>query len=201
MPGATIRKASAKRLELRARAAFRVCQAISIAITVVLPAPVASLKAMRNRSGFASAFSVRSRSDSCFGATSASHIGGLHRLDLAEEQAAPSVGAAPVAQQPGSYRCNCGAESGIAQRACGYPGTDLVDVVVGFPLPILVFKPRASWAGTLCRGGGTGTTNSLRRRPVAGTPVGMPFSSSSQWQAGSAKALLRMGLSMTGTGT
>jgi hypothetical protein len=48
---------------LRARAAFRVCQAMSIAMTVALPAPVASLKAMRRRSGFASAFRARRRLD------------------------------------------------------------------------------------------------------------------------------------------
>ena len=63
-----------KRGELRLRAEFSVCQAISIAITVVLPAPVASLKAMRRRSGLASALRARSRSSSCFGATSVSQM-------------------------------------------------------------------------------------------------------------------------------
>ena len=53
MPGATTRKAFEKRLELGDRTAFSVCQAISMAITVVLPAPVASLKATRARSGLA----------------------------------------------------------------------------------------------------------------------------------------------------
>jgi hypothetical protein len=38
--------------------AFTVCHAISIAITVVLPAPVASLSATRNSSGFASALAL-----------------------------------------------------------------------------------------------------------------------------------------------
>ena len=36
------------------RIAFTVCQAMSMAMTVVLPAPVASFSAMRESSGFAS---------------------------------------------------------------------------------------------------------------------------------------------------
>jgi hypothetical protein len=38
------------------RAAFTACQAISIAMTVVFPAPVASFKERRLSSGLASAF-------------------------------------------------------------------------------------------------------------------------------------------------
>ena len=42
--------------------ALTVCQAMSIAITVVLPAPVASFSASRARSGFACSFTSSSRS-------------------------------------------------------------------------------------------------------------------------------------------
>jgi len=41
------------------RTALTVCQAISIAMTVVFPTPVASFNAMRNSSGFASLFAPR----------------------------------------------------------------------------------------------------------------------------------------------
>ena len=47
MPGVTTRKASVKRLSRGAARLFNVCHAISIAISTVLPEPVAILKAMR----------------------------------------------------------------------------------------------------------------------------------------------------------
>ncbi len=50
-PGATTRKPRVNCLLAGWRTAFTVCQAMSMAITVVLPAPVASFRAMRNRSG------------------------------------------------------------------------------------------------------------------------------------------------------
>ena len=56
MPGVTIRNPRENRLEFGERTALTVCQAISIAITVVLPEPVAIFMARRNRSGLASAF-------------------------------------------------------------------------------------------------------------------------------------------------
>ena len=62
------------------RTALMVCHAITMAITVVLPAPVASFKANRMRSGFASwlalARCAKNRSPvlPIFGATSVSQI-------------------------------------------------------------------------------------------------------------------------------
>jgi hypothetical protein len=53
MPGATIRKPRVNCLLPGWRTAFTVCQAISMAMTVVLPAPVASLSASRTSSGLA----------------------------------------------------------------------------------------------------------------------------------------------------
>jgi hypothetical protein len=53
MPGATIRKPRENVLLLGCRAALTACHAMSIAMTVVLPAPVASLSARRISSGFA----------------------------------------------------------------------------------------------------------------------------------------------------
>src|SRR3546814_9576447 len=48
MPGATTRKPRVNRLLVGRRTALTVCQAISMAITVVLPAPVASFRASRS---------------------------------------------------------------------------------------------------------------------------------------------------------
>ena len=56
MPGVTTKKPRVKRELFGRRTALIVCQAISIAITVVLPAPVASLTARRATPGFASSF-------------------------------------------------------------------------------------------------------------------------------------------------
>ena len=81
MPGVTTRKPREKRLLLGWRAALTVCQAISIAMTVVLPAPVASFSARRSSSGLACGvgaldvvpeFAAARRP--CFGATSVSQI-------------------------------------------------------------------------------------------------------------------------------
>ncbi len=54
MPGVTIRKPRLKRLLPGERTALTVCQAISIAMTVVLPLPVAIFRARRSSSGLAS---------------------------------------------------------------------------------------------------------------------------------------------------
>ena len=80
MPGATIRKPRVNFLLPGRRTALMVCQAISMAMTVVLPAPVASLSARRINSGLASwlALARWSRKRSPFlpicGATSVSQI-------------------------------------------------------------------------------------------------------------------------------
>lgn len=80
MPGATTRKPRENCFEFEWRTAFTVCQAISIAMTVVLPAPVASFRARRSSSGFAPSFAplrcaqnLPTRGPS-FGATSVSQI-------------------------------------------------------------------------------------------------------------------------------
>jgi len=56
MPGAMMRKPRLNCLLLGWRTALTVCQAISIAMMVVLPAPVASFKARRSSSGLACSF-------------------------------------------------------------------------------------------------------------------------------------------------
>ncbi len=59
MPGVTIRKPLLNWLLPDERTAFSVCQAISIAMTVVLPLPVAIFMAMRTSSGLAASFAPR----------------------------------------------------------------------------------------------------------------------------------------------
>ena len=79
MPGATMRKPREKFFPLGRRTAFTVCHAMSMAMTVVFPAPVASFSAMRKSSGFASRFTLSRSSKMRFpaldcGATSVSQM-------------------------------------------------------------------------------------------------------------------------------
>src|SRR5271157_3860533 len=110
MPGATTRKPRENVLLLGWRAALTVCHAMIIAMTVVLPAPVASFSARRSGSGFASALAFRMCSELA--------IAGAHlrrdfdepdrrfdRLDLTEERShALEAVAAPMLQQSGCLR-------------------------------------------------------------------------------------------------
>ena len=79
MPGAITRKPRVKRRLPGRRTALIVCQAMSIAMTVVLPAPVASFRARRERPGLASSLERWRWSRSLlpclsFGATSVSQM-------------------------------------------------------------------------------------------------------------------------------
>lgn len=80
IPGVTTKKPRVYFLLPGRRTAFTVCQAISIAITVVFPAPVASFKASRLINGFASLFALARWSRNFFpvfpnvGATSLSQM-------------------------------------------------------------------------------------------------------------------------------
>lgn len=62
IPGVMMRNPREKMLDIGERTAFTVCHAINIAMTVVLPEPVAIFRARRNSSGFASLFAA----SSCF---------------------------------------------------------------------------------------------------------------------------------------
>ncbi len=61
MPGVMTRKASAKRASCGLSSLLRVCQAMSMPITTVLPLPVAILNAIRGSPPFAVSFSSRSQ--------------------------------------------------------------------------------------------------------------------------------------------
>ena len=104
-------KPRVKRLLCGRRTALMVCQAISIAMTVVLPAPVASFSARRISSGLASLLAlVRcSRTPSpalpACGRDLGQPDGGFDRLDLAEERAdAAELVMPPVLQQASRFR-------------------------------------------------------------------------------------------------
>ncbi len=60
MPGVTMRKASEKRASCGLASLLSACQAMSIAMTTVLPLPVAIFKAMRKSNGLAPALARRS---------------------------------------------------------------------------------------------------------------------------------------------
>ena len=78
-PGETTRKPRVKCLLPGRRTALTVCHAMSMAMTVVFPAPVANLRANRSSSGLASLLALSSNSrirfpDLDWGATSVSQI-------------------------------------------------------------------------------------------------------------------------------
>ena len=111
MPGVTTRKPRVNRRLWGCRTALTVCHAISIAMTVVLPAPVASLRASLCNSGLASLLAFgKMAKESPAGATDLRrHLDepddGLRRLDLAKEgsNAAKAV-MAPVLEQASGFR-------------------------------------------------------------------------------------------------
>ena len=75
---------------------------MSIAITTVLPEPVAILKAMRGRPGFDVSLASRARSRSRRRRTSWRDLGEVdrrfERLDLAEEELLLALGVGPVVE-------------------------------------------------------------------------------------------------------
>src|SRR5258705_8622956 len=100
IPGVTIRKPSVNVRELGRRALLTVCHAISMAITVVLPAPVASFIARRKSAGLAASLCLPAASASSWNALFGRDLGqpynGLCRLDLTEEQGSVARLLAPV---------------------------------------------------------------------------------------------------------
>ncbi len=91
-PGVTTRKPRVNCVLPGRRTALMVCQAMIIAMTVVLPAPVASFKARRISSGFASWLALARCSRNRFAGLArvrgnlGQPDGGLDRLDLTEER-------------------------------------------------------------------------------------------------------------------
>ena len=131
MPGATMRNESLNRASCGASSLLSACQAMSIAMTTVLPLPVAILKAMRSRPGFAPSLASRSRVSRYglpnLGAYSVRKIGRLDGLDLAEEEPPVTLGIAPVLQQPARRARNARI---VALAPVRDGAAHLVDVVV-----------------------------------------------------------------------
>ncbi len=103
MPGVTIRKVSEKRASCGLASLLSVCQAMSIAMTTVLPEPVAILNAMRGRPGFEVSLAARSRvldpGIAVFLGDLGDVDGGFEGFDLAEEELLLAVGIGPVVEQ------------------------------------------------------------------------------------------------------
>src|SRR5262247_1822034 len=109
-PGATIRKPRVNVLLLGRRTALMVCQASSMAMTVVLPAPVASFSANRMNSGLASWLALAKCSRKAlplpvFGATSVSQMAvSTASTHLAEERTdVAELVLPPMLQQAGGF--------------------------------------------------------------------------------------------------
>jgi hypothetical protein len=132
MPGVTMRKRSLKRRSCGLACLLRACQAMSMAMTTVLPDPVAILKAVRGRPSLRSAFSARMTLRAFRVAHALGRLGQvdgrLRGLDLAEEEAPLTVVRAPVFEEVAG-------DGGDVRVALEPPTTDgladLVDDLVG----------------------------------------------------------------------
>ena len=117
MPGVTIRKVSEKRASCGLARLLSACQAMSMAMTTVLPEPVAILKAIRGRPGFDVSFASRSRVLNPGVAVFLRHLGdvdgGFERFVLAEEELLLAVGIGPVGKQA----CGGGRHADVAALA------------------------------------------------------------------------------------
>jgi hypothetical protein len=125
-PGAQIRKPRVKFLLVGRRTALIVCQAMSMAMTVVLPAPVASFRARRISSGLASLLALPDGREALAVLGLRRDLGqpdrGLRGLDLAEERThAAELVVAPVLQQAGRLGRDLPL-AGIGQAAPGIDG-------------------------------------------------------------------------------
>ena len=134
MPGVTTRKASVKRASCGLASLLSACQAMSIAMTTVLPAPVAILSAMRGRPGldasFASSQLVRDPGVAVLAGDLGEVDGRLQRLDLAEEERRFSRSGSV---QYSSRRRRRWRDAGVAALAPEVdPPADLVDEPVLF---------------------------------------------------------------------
>ena len=189
------------------RTALIVCQAISMAMTVVLPAPVASFSASRISSGLASLLAAarwsRMRLPLC---RLRRDLGQpdrrLDRLDLAEERPhAAELVVPPVLQQPGCLRGDLPL-AGVRQLPpCVHVAADLVDdrgrivlLLLGREALALV-EHEVRLCGGLCASSalGIGVMNSARRRFSTICCVGWPVSSSSQCRRGYSYGEFRIG--------
>jgi hypothetical protein len=158
---------------------------------------VASLNAIRRRSGSAAAFSVRRRSISTLEAISASQIAvsaastwqkkrRRDRSGSRQWRSSRAVTGVTAVRRPASSR---------ERHAATFPRISLMQSL-GLRWPCSSSRLRLAYVLTLCFGAGIGTTNSLLRRPSDVWPVGTPLSSSSQWRDGSAKGLFKIGFSI-----
>ena len=133
MPGVTIRKVSEKRASCGLASLLSACQAMSIAMTTVLPVPVAILNAMRGRPGFDVSFAVAQRVLDPGVAVLPGDLGdvdgGFERFDLAEEELLLAVGIGPVVEQARGRRRDADVAALAPERDAA---TDVVDELVLF---------------------------------------------------------------------
>ena len=180
------------------RTALIVCQAMSMAMTVVLPAPVAIFQCQPGQAGIR--ILVRSfeflQERPPGGAERRRDFrqpdGGLSSLDLAEKRTDfVELVVAPMAKQPGRLRCHpplrlresppdidlaADAGDGLDQLVLPVPGPELARPIV--PRPVRAAHSFAFWPPGI----GLMKETSLRRSTIRS--VGWPVASSSQCWAG-----------------
>ena len=202
MPGVTIRKPREKGLLLGWRTALTVCQAISIAMTVVLPAPVASFRARRSSSGLACSLAPSTCAQNL--------LRRACRASARPRSARSTVSTASTWQKNGRMLWNgwwrqCCSSRAVSGVTCHWSGlgrsrqrfdvlADLVDdrgrvvlLLLGGEAVAAARAPARPDPGPGRRrffGFGTGVISSDRRRTSRMRLVGCPSGSSSQCLAG-----------------
>ena len=203
IPGVTTRKRFAKRASDGAITLLIACQAISIAITTVLPVPVAIFRPTRGRPALCSALTGSRRRAVVGRAVPPGDLGQedrcLGRLALAEEDRILAVGSrSPVGEElaacRASRRSSCSARHRSTSRRMS-----LISEFSSTRSPV-ASKSSACCSPAPLLGFGTGMKDSLGRRPSLISPVG-PRSPSSKCRSGGSNGELRIGFERSASAT
>ena len=201
MPGVTTRKLRVNRELCGRRTALTVCQAISIAMTVVLPVPVASLRASRGRSGLASRLALARLSRKSLPARPACDATSVSQMAVSTASIWQKKGRMSLKRWCRQCRSRR-AVSGVTRHWSGLGRlrqtstcrrTSLMMAVRSYCWPPSAsFRDASSNTRLACSaaaprrffGLGMGLMNETRRRVLRTRFVGWPLSSSSQWRDG-----------------
>ena len=163
---------------------LRVCQTISMAMTIVFPVPVAILIAQRTMPSF---ISLERRATRFFayrrpGLVSVSQMTVSTALQLGEERSDVAVLPGPIGEQPPRP------VGGALPSAVSSIRVDGRGIFLDRFVEVLrVESSRTAWTGSPLWGVGTGRIPCDGRRPALGGCPSMarPWASSSQWRRGS----------------
>ena len=191
MPGVTTRNRLVKRASRGLNDLLAVCQAMSIAITIVLPVPVAILSADAGQAGVVLGVERLEAGAEVGLAVPPRHLGQvdrrLGRLALAEQHPVLASGVGPVEQQLAGHRGDAVVVAGPPQL--DPPRMSLIRELTSRRSPVTSKSMPCCSASPLpvaalpFRPAGTAMNDSLGRRPAFTSPVG-PDGPRTKWASG-----------------